>query len=149
MTARDRLRQNAQQIVTTCACSQVRKAARAITQLYDDCLQPSGLRITQFYLLLNIYIADAPTVTGLAQALQFDQTTMTRNLKLLERQGMIEMTAGVDRRTRIVSLTPKGNEAIAQAIPLWQQAQAQVTAEFGADAWQLLQTIVQRTPSLN
>ncbi len=86
------------EIAETCACLNVRKAARAVTQLYDEVLQPSGLRATQFNLLVAIALAGEAPVTRLADALVMDRTTLTRNLKPLESQGLITIEAGTDRR---------------------------------------------------
>src|SRR5947209_7151029 len=72
------------EIEATCACSNVRKAARAVTQLFDEVLQPSGLRSTQFTLLVAVALMDEAPVTELAGALVMDRTTFTRNLKPLE-----------------------------------------------------------------
>ena len=116
-----------------CTCYNIRKAARLITQLYDTILEPSGLLGTQFNLLATIEYMGAATVTRLAQKMGMDRTTLTRNLRPLERQGLIEMDEGLDRRTHIVRLTTQGGQAIAAALPLWQQAQATVINRFGQE----------------
>lgn len=118
-------------VANTCACFNVRKASRAVTQLYDEILQPSGLLATQFTLLVAIAIADSGTITHLAEELVMDRTTLTRNLKPLERQGLIEIKPGQDQRTRVVALTAEGCEALAKAIPLWEQAQARIVEGLG------------------
>jgi DNA-binding MarR family transcriptional regulator len=115
----------------SCACYNIRKAARLVTQLYDAMLAPSGLPGTQFVLLAAIGRARAATLTRLAQVLGMDRTTLTRNLKLLERQGLIEMDAGLDRRTHIVRLTGQGRQSLEAAIPFWKQAQATIISRFG------------------
>ncbi len=114
-----------------CVCYNVRRAARLITQLYDSIMEPSGLLGTQFVLLAAIGRAQAINVTRLGQVMGMDRTTVTRNLRPLERQGLIEMDAGLDRRTHIVRLTEQGRQAIEAALPLWQQAQATVISRFG------------------
>lgn len=114
-----------------CVCGSVRRAARAITQLYDDTLRPSGLRITQFG-ILGATVAMSPiTLTRLARATVTDRTTLTRNLKLLEQQGLIRIDAGGDRREREISITREGAEALRKAYPLWQKAQTQVISGLG------------------
>ena len=67
-----------------------------------------------------------------------DRTTLTRNLQLLEQQGFIEVVAGDDRRTREVSLTDKGRNAVLQGFPLWQRAQAQVVQGLGEERFESL-----------
>lgn len=126
-----------------CVCYNIRKAARLVTQLYDTMLEPSGLLGTQFVMLAVIGRMGAATITRLGQAMGMDRTTVTRNLKPLERQGFIEMDAGLDRRTHIVRLTEQGRQAIKDALPCWQQAQAAVISRFGQDRTTALLTELQ------
>ncbi len=126
------------QVAAVCACFNFRKASRAVTQLYDEILQPSGLLATQFTLLVAISIAGSATITRLAQELVMDRTTLTRNLKPLGRQGLIKIKPGQDQRTRVVALTDEGREALAKAIPLWEQAQAHVVQGLGQNRWSTL-----------
>lgn len=126
-----------------CACYNIRRAARLVTQLYDRVMEPSGLLSTQFGLLATIGRAERATVTRLAQSMGMDRTTLTRNLKPLERQGLIEMDAGLDRRTHIVRLTEEGHQALRAALPLWRQAQALVRSRFGQERTAALLTELQ------
>ena len=126
-----------------CVCYNIRKAARLVTQLYDTTLEPSGLLGTQFVLLAAIGRMGAATITRLGQAMGMDRTTVTRNLRPLERQGFIEMDAGLDRRTHIVRLTEQGRQAMKAALPFWQQAQATVISRFGQDRTTALLTELQ------
>ena len=126
------------EIAETCACLNARKAARAVTQLYDEVLQPSGLRATQFTLLVAIALAGEAPVTRLADALVMDRTTLTRNLALLERQGLVGIAPGTDQRTRMVTLTNQGRDALAKALPLWEQAQKRVVSGLGRNRWKTL-----------
>ncbi len=121
-----------------CVCFNFRKAARAVTQLYDAALEPSGLRATQFSLLAALHLAGAATISRLARGMVMDRTTLTRNLKPLEKQGFIEIVEGEDRRTRTVRLTPLGRDALARALPQWQRVQAHVTGAMGEGRWQRL-----------
>jgi DNA-binding MarR family transcriptional regulator len=125
---------------TRCACFNLRKVTRAVTQLYDDMLRPTGLRITQFSLLVVVRLAGPVGVTRLAALSVMDRTTLTRNLELLQKQGLIAVAAGADRRSRIVTITAAGNTAIAEALPLWTQAQAQVVNALGEARWAALLT---------
>lgn len=126
------------EIAETCACLNVRKAARAVTQLYDEVLQPSGLRATQFDLLVASALAGEATVTQLAEALVMDRTTLTRNLKPLENQGLLTVNAGTDRRKHLVRLTERGRQALATALPYWEQAQDRVVTRLGQPQWHTL-----------
>jgi DNA-binding MarR family transcriptional regulator len=123
----------AQATQAACVCSSIRQAARAITQLYDEALRPSGLRITQFSILGATLAAGPITLTQLAEATVTDRTTLARNLKLLEEQGLIRIAIGDDRREREISITRRGGEALKNAHPLWQKAQAKVIKSVGPE----------------
>jgi DNA-binding MarR family transcriptional regulator len=122
------------EIGRTCACYKVRKAARAVTKLYEEVLRPIGLRATQFSLLMAARVMGPVTVTKMAQAAVMDRTTLTRNLQILEKRGLITITpGGVDRREREVNLTASGRETLAEAIPLWEEAQDRVSKSLGEE----------------
>lgn len=104
-----------------------------ITKHYDEALQPLELKPTQFTILAVLSSVDAITVTDLADAMILDRTTLTRNLRPLEKKGMIKTGAGEDRRTRMISLSKKGLNKLKKAIPLWKQAQKEVTEYMGGN----------------
>jgi DNA-binding MarR family transcriptional regulator len=106
-----------------------------VTQLYDDCLRPSGLRVTQFSILAAIARLGESSLKQLEDELAIDQTTLTRSLSLLERDGVIERASHPDGRIKAMRLTAKGRRALEAARPLWAQAQAKVLRELGATAW--------------
>ena len=106
-----------------------------MTQLYDETLRPSGLRITQFTLLVAVAVSEPVPITRLADALALDRTTLARDLKPLTERGLAEVAAGDDRRTRVVRLTGQGRDAIGRAYPLWQRAQARIVE---GSPWQVL-----------
>jgi DNA-binding MarR family transcriptional regulator len=128
------------EIEETCACLNVRKAARVVTQLFDEALQPTGLRSTQFNLLVAVAITGKTPVTRLAEALVMDRTTLTRNLKPLVSQGLLTIDAGTDRRRHLVRVTERGLQALATAQPYWEQAQGRVVTQLGQRRWQALLT---------
>ena len=121
------------EIGRACACFKVRKAARAVTKLYEEMLRPIGLRATQFSLLMAARVVGPVTVVKLAQITVMDRTTLTRNLRVLEKRRLIEIKAGEDRREREVTLTAAGMEVLVQAIPLWEAAQDRVTQGLGEE----------------
>ena len=121
-----------------CTCGRMRRAARALTQLYDDLMVPSGLRVTQFSLLRTLQRTGTSTMSELAEALLLDRTALSRNLDPLHERGLVAIAAGRDARTREVSLTRAGERAIRAALPHWQSAQAQVAAKIGATRLQSL-----------
>jgi DNA-binding MarR family transcriptional regulator len=114
----------------------LRKATRAVTQLYDRHLRPSGLKGTQFSILAVLANTGPSRLSRLAEVLVMDRTTLSRNLEPLERDGLVSVTSGKDRRTRQVALRPRGRKALAGALPLWEAAQEQVLRELGgAGRW--------------
>ena len=136
------------EIEATCACLNVRKAARAVTQLFDEVLQPTGLRSTQFPLLVVVALRGEAPVTQLAEELVMDRTTLARNLKPLESEGLLTIEAGTDRRRHLVRLTERGLQALARALPYWEQAQHQVVTRLGHEQWHALRASLQATMTL-
>jgi DNA-binding MarR family transcriptional regulator len=116
--------------VATCVCFNVRKAARAVTQLYDAVLRPSGLRVTQFSILAVLARSGPLTQSRLARATVTDRTTLTRNLRPLVARGLIRVARGEDGREREIGLTEPGRRALAKAYPLWKEAQGRMAKQF-------------------
>ena len=134
-TRRDIIQQRVGQLAqegSSCVSFNIRKAARAVTQLYDERLRPWGLRSTQLSILGKMLVLEPVTVTRLAEATVTDRTTLTRNLRLLEQQGLIQVDMGKDRREREVRLTDRGREAMAHVYPIWKEVQAEVAQRFGS-----------------
>lgn len=129
-------------VPTTCMGMHIRRASRIVTQIYDEALRPAELAINQFTLLVALHLANSISITRLAQELSTDQTTLTRNLKLLEKRGLIAIEPGSDRRIRLASLTPEGYQVLVQALPLWEQAQAIVQQQFGQQKSQRLLSLL-------
>lgn len=128
-----------------CACANLRKSARAVTQVFDESLAPSGLRATQFTLLVSSRLSGETPVSELAGEMATDRTTLSRNLKPLVREGLLEVRPGDDGRTRLVRVTPEGERAIADAYPLWQRAQEAVVAGLGSVRFEALLDNTART----
>ena len=116
-------------------CFALRKATRAITQFYDRNLEPADIRATQFTLLLTLTNATGKTLTEMAEGLVMDRTTLTRNLKPLEKSGLIVTTKLPDRRTKGYVLTDKGQQAIEKGVPLWHKAQQHIVGQLGNDRY--------------
>ena len=121
-----------------CTCFSLRKAARIVTQLFDEMMAPSGLLVTQFTILGVVAAIKESTMNQLAQYLVMDRTTLTRNLKPLEREGLIQINPGKDKRTRLISLTQKGARSLENALPFWEQAQASIMLQLGQERWEAL-----------
>ena len=116
-----------------CTCGRLRRAARALTQLYDDLMEPSGLRVTQFSLLRTLATRGPGRMSDLAKTLLLDRTALSRTLDPLVERGLVAIAPGRDARTREISLTHSGARAIRRATPHWQRAQARVATQIGAD----------------
>lgn len=123
------------QALATSACVNLRKSSRAITRWFDEELEACGLRSTQFAILLTIAVVDRPTHSRVARELVMDNSTVSRNLKLLEGEGLIKSTPARSARYKIISLTPKGIERVREAIPFWARTQNAFLEQFGADRW--------------
>ena len=125
--------------LTNCACLNLRKTARMVAQFYDQRLLPSGLRATQFSLLAMLDGVGPISITHLADQMGMDRTTLTRNIKLLERDGLSTWEAGEkDARVRMLSLTKKGRQAMQKTLPYWEVAQADFLEKYGTRRWQNL-----------
>ncbi|MDC3956971.1 MarR family winged helix-turn-helix transcriptional regulator [Polyangium jinanense] len=117
-----------------CNCLAIRQAARQITQLYDEELAGTGLRATQYAVLSRLSRIAPATMQDLAEALVMDRTTLTHNLKPLEREGLVVMgVAEHDRRVRQLRLTPAGTATLKEARVAWARAQARFEDAYGAD----------------
>lgn len=122
-------------MTTECACFNLRRAARAITQEYDRAVAPLGLRATQVTLLVAVAQANGVPAGRLADFLGMDKTTLSRNLAPLRRAKLVAPATGEDRRTRGMALTPKGVELLARAIPVWEGAQHRMLQRIGTKGW--------------
>src|SRR5712692_1897577 len=121
--------------LSPCVCNTLRMVTRVVTQLYDDCLRPSGLRVTQFSILAAIARLGEASLKQLEDELAIDQTTLTRSLSLLERDGVIEQASHPDGRIKAMRLTARGRRALEVARPLWARARHGVLRELGTTAW--------------
>ncbi len=123
---------DASQISETCACFNLRKSTRLVTQLYDHKLRPAGIRATQFTILVAIQTNAPIAIQALSRITVMDRTTLARNLKPLERNGLIAITPGEDRRVRLARLTAQGQRVLSRALPLWKAAQAEFRHKLGS-----------------
>lgn len=114
-----------------CNCFAIRRAARHVSQLYDQHLAPSGLRTTQFSVLVRLARGGPLAIGKLAAAMTMDRTTMGRALRPLEREGLVEIGPGCDGRTRGLTLTEAGRARLKAAAPLWRDAQADFETRYG------------------
>lgn len=118
-----------------CVCGALRTVTRAVTQIYDDAMRPSGLRVTQFGLLSRISRLQPVSAARLVDSLHADQTTLARALKLLEGEGLVRRAAQADRRLKRIELTASGERKLTEARKLWSGAQVRMIALIGERAW--------------
>ena len=115
-----------------CYCGTLRQATRAMTNLYDERLQSAGIRATQYTILQTLEIKPKARIRDLEGILAVDQTTLTRNLALLERRGLVRVVDRPSGREKCWGLTADGKSALSLAKPLWERAQAEVRGRLGA-----------------
>jgi DNA-binding MarR family transcriptional regulator len=122
------------QVRAMCACNQLRRATRGVTQLYEGALAASGLKVTQLPILVGLGHVGDLSVSTLADALALDRTTLTRNLKVLEGRGLVRTSESEDdARVRMVSLTLQGADVLSDALLRWEQMQRLVEERFGRE----------------
>ena len=131
-----------QALVEVCLCHHSRRAARAITRVFDEALLPSGLKANQRNILAAIAARDPTSVGEIAGVLAMDRTTLSRNLKPLKEADYVTAGGGAGRRPDTLALTPEGNAILARASQLWRGAQSQLSQRLGSNqASALLQAL--------
>lgn len=126
----------ARTMAADCLCFRARRTARAITRAYDAALRPTGLQATQVTLMNAIALGPegAQPMGRLSEFLALEISTLTRNLRALEKAGLVEIgRSDADRRVRVARLTQAGKERLADALPLWKQAHGEIVAALGED----------------
>ena len=117
------------QVRDTCLCLHVQRAARALARRFDEALRPVGLTNGQFSLLMALNRPEPPKLGPVAHLLAMDRTTLTAALKPLARDGLVAVEADPrDRRGRLLRLTPKGENLLASAVPIWRETHAAIEA---------------------
>lgn len=125
-----------------CACFKLRAAARRLTQSYEEALRPFDLKATQFSVMVAVYRTQGKVpITQLADYLQLDRTSLSRNLAALERRGLAARSTAGRQNARTVMLTPAGQTVLKDAIAGWLEAQAATRAQVGEEVWHLLQAL--------
>ena len=127
-----------------CASFNFRRTARAVTKLYDEALQPAGIRSTQFTILVAVLKVQPVAIGKLGEILVIDRSTLTRSLRLLQKDGFLTVSKRGEKRQRFVSVTPKGEEALARAIPAWREIQARFVNTIGDAHWRDLRNELER-----
>lgn len=121
-----------------CLCLHAQRAARTLARRFDEAFRPLGITSGQFSLLNSMNRPAPPTIGAIAQVLAMDRSTVTANLKPLERMGAVTVSVDPeDRRGRRAALTEAGRALLARATPVWVDEHARVEAELGRDADEL------------
>ncbi len=128
----------------SCLCLHVRRAARTIARRFDDAFRPLDLTSGQYSLLMSLNRPSAPHMKDVASLLAMDRTTLTANLKPLERRGLVEILPDPkDKRGRLLTLTKDGRALLARAFPIWQETQKQLENQVAdTDPKQLLAALI-------
>ena len=119
------------EIGMSCACFNLRRAARLVTQRFDRAFRESGITANQFSILMAAYSEEGILLTKLAGNLGMERTTLSRNVSLLERMGMVSMATGNDKRERRIAINKNGITLLDKTLPLWQKAQNEVVEAIG------------------
>ncbi len=121
--------------IQVCACANLRRATRMVTQSYDAALRPVGLRATQFTMLSVLAKRGQIRQSKLAEILGMDGSTLTRNLRPLLKNEWIQIDREEDQRVRLISITKPGRQVLDDAVPLWRQVQSQFVKGLGDAQW--------------
>lgn len=128
-----REREALRNIASSCLCSKTRKATRAVTRFYDRYFAETGVEPTQFTILVGIQLSEPVPTARLAAHLGLERTTFTRNLGVLQRDGLVAVQRGEDARQRLITLTALGRRRLKAGIPHWEAAQQAAIAALGMD----------------
>ncbi len=123
---------------SACFCLQLRKATRKIGARYDAALEPVGINIAQYALLRTIARRQPISLTELGRKLELDRSTMGRNVRVIQKMGLVELGRGEDQREATVALSSRGRDVLRAAEPLWAQCQEEVGQRLGTDRLGLL-----------
>jgi DNA-binding MarR family transcriptional regulator len=124
-----------------CICITLRTAARKVSAVYDEALAPLGVSVAQYALLRMIERREEVSLTELAGLADLDRSTVGRNLRVLQRRGLLRLRPGKDQREHLARLEPAARELLQACLPLWSHAQDRIKALIGADAVGVLRSV--------
>ncbi|MDF3931802.1 MarR family winged helix-turn-helix transcriptional regulator [Pseudomonas citronellolis] len=137
-------------LTTQCLCTQLRRAARGVTRVYDDALQDIGLTVAQFSLLRHLARLEQPSISALAEAMGLDRSTLGRNLRPLQADGLVELLGDADdQRNRLVQLTAQGRERLERGAQPWEDAQQRMFARLGEERREQLMALLGELEALD
>jgi DNA-binding MarR family transcriptional regulator len=136
-----------------CVCYEFRKTARFVINYYDTALKDADLKSNQFIILVSVAYLESPNFKKLAEFVGIDQSTLARNLNTVEKQKLVSVKAGKNRREKLISLTKKGERKLVSSFPLWRKAQGRIVDGLGTENWKNIQReltdVVSITKGLN
>lgn len=138
----------AETTAAACLATRVRQLSRIITRVYDDALRPLGITASQYTLLAQLASRDGITAVEIGHELDIEKSTLSRNLKRLLALGHLTMDPPAGRRGRGLHLTPKGQAALKDAYPIWQDAQRRTTAIMGSESRTVLDGLLDQAEKL-
>lgn len=126
-----------------CLCLHVQRGARSLARRFDQALRPFGLTNWQFSLMMSLNRPSPPTVGAVAEVLAMDRTSVTAALKALERRKLVKVAPDpADRRSRRVSLTPRGSALLSGAVGVWEDTHRALEAALGESEAELLRRLL-------
>jgi DNA-binding MarR family transcriptional regulator len=128
-----------------CTCYRLRQTARLVSRTYDLFLAPCGISIGQFGMLATLMAMEGASISTLAEVLQMERTTLTRNLTPLQKLGYVSIEQGADKRARSLKLTKAGKKTLTTAKPLWRAAQRSLEKQLGKAEVSLLNVTLDDT----
>ena len=129
-------------MASECICATLRVAARKMTARYDAALAPIGINLAQFSLLRNINRAGLVSLTELGRKVELDRSTIGRNVRVLQRMGLVQVTPGADQREATVALAEPGREVLRRGAPLWDGVQDRIASDLGTAGVTQLRTLL-------
>ena len=126
-----------------CYCAALRTAARKATAIYDAALAPAGVNLAQYRLLRIIARAAPVSLTELGRMTELDRSTIGRNVRLLQRMGLVRIAPGTDQREATVVLEEAGSRVLREGGPLWEEAQRRIESSLGREPAAQLRTLLQ------
>ena len=132
-----------------CISRSVRCADRSLTSAYDKALAPSGLRTTQYTMLSVLQRQSVATISELSELLELDQTTTTRNVRVLEESGLVMRVPHHDPRVKLLKLTAEGKRKRLIAFERWQSVQSQIRSSLSSDEWEVFQKVLTKIANLS
>lgn len=123
---------------TVCACANLRKVARSLTQFYDGIMRPASLPVARFAILAHLARLGKQKISDLSKVMVMDRTTLTRNLRPLIKLHFVKISSGKDQRARIIVLTEKGRRALEKSYPYWQIAQSKLVEDLEPEEYRNL-----------